>query len=634
MSETNRVAAVLGDSRLVQAGLADVSRVRERTRRRRLFRAIVLIGSVDSYLFYRYFQGRPLQRPHLPPDWAQYAPAVVLVVLLGAVLLIPLITSSRSPHMKIRPEHIEVGLSDVRGLDGQVDEVVRSLNVFLGYATFREVLGGNPRRGILFEGPPGTGKTYLAKAMAKQAGVPFLFVSAPAFQSMWFGMTNVRIRAFFKAMRKAALKEGGAIGFIEEIDAIGSDRGGLGMDAGQPAGNRVTSRFTGPGGSGMVNELLIQMQSFDQPTLLVRAKGRVIEWLNGYLPEGRALKSGRPKYHNILLIAATNRADALDPALMRPGRFDRRLYFDLPTKQGRRELIDFFLARKAHHPGLDIDEARERLAHDTFGYTPVMVEHLFDEALLVALRDGRDGMSLADVYSAKLTEEIGLASAVRYTESERRAVATHEAGHATAAHLLGIGRRLEVLSIIKRRASLGLLTHSDLEERFTQSRSELEAMIAIALGGMAAEELFLGESSSGPGSDLAYATDVAALMVGALGMAGSLVSYEAVAEGMAARKNLVGKVLGDGEAKARVEVLLQEQKSRARRVLAENRDIVMALRDALIERDELVGEEITDVIRVALARRPAPAAEQIVDLSEGLGNDERAQDAASELPNG
>src|SRR6266542_2238346 len=206
MIEENRVAAVLGDSKVLRSGLADVSRIRERTRRRRLFRAIIFLGSFDLYLWYRYATGNPIRPPRLPADWGIWAPMLILVVLFGVVLLLPLM-SGKSPHVMIRPEHIEVGLSEVKGLDNQVDEVIRSINVFLGYATFREVLGGNPRRGILFEGPPGTGKTYLAKAMAKQASVPFLFVSAPAFQSMWFGMTNVRIRSFFKALRKAARPE-------------------------------------------------------------------------------------------------------------------------------------------------------------------------------------------------------------------------------------------------------------------------------------------------------------------------------------------------------------------------------------------------------------------------------------------
>jgi ATP-dependent Zn protease len=531
-----------------------------------------------------------------------WLPGIILVALLGVMILLPM-GSGRSPHMLVRPEHIEVGLEDVKGLDTQVDEVIRSLNVFLGYATFRGQMGGNPRRGILFEGDPGTGKTFLAKAMARQAGVPFLFVSAPAFQSMWFGMTNARIRSFFKALRKAAKREGGAIGFIEEIDAVGSSRGSFSA-APAPAGlDRTVSSFGSPATSGMVNELLIQMQSFDQPGRWQRLKDRIVEWLNGYLPVGKRLRTRVPEYHNILLIAATNRADALDSALLRPGRFDRRLYFDLPTKKGRRELVDFFMDRKSHEQDLEDDEARERLAHDTFGYTPVMLEHLFDEALLVALRNGRDAMRVSDVYEAKLAEEVGLKQAVAYSDEERKAVATHEAGHATVAYFLGITRRLEVLSIIKRRESLGLLAHGDIEERFTRSRSEIETLIAIAMGGISAEELFFGEAGTGPAADLAAATQTAAMMVGSLGMGGSLVSWEAVVEGPVASKNLVGRVLADPENRERVEKLLDAQRERAGRVLDENRDVVMALRDALMDRDELVGEEIIVTIRDALARR-------------------------------
>jgi cell division protease FtsH len=597
------VAAVLGRSKLIKAGLADVSRIRERTRRRRLLRLAIILASIDGFLWYRIAIGDPLGPPGLPDDAIIWLPGLLLVGALGVMLLLPL-GSGRSPHLLIRPEHIEVGLEDVRGLDAQVDEVVRSLNVFLGYSTFRERLGGNPRRGILFEGPPGTGKTYLARAMARQAGVPFLFVSAPAFQSMWFGMTGARIRSFFKALRKAARREGGAIGFIEEIDAIGSDRGGAPTPSGSD-GRRGSSvhHMMSPSTGGMVNELLIQMQSFDQPPWLHKIRDRFMEWVNGYLPAGRRLRTRRPRYHNILVIAATNRADSLDSALLRPGRFDRRLYFDLPTKKGRRDLIDYFLDRKAHQADLDDDDARERLAHDTLGYTPVMIEHLFDEALLVALKGGHDAMRVSHVYEAKLAEEIGLAQPTTYTEEERGAIATHEAGHATAAYFLGTTRRLEVLSIIKRRQSLGLLAHADLEERFTKSRTELEAQLAISLAGMAAEELFLGESGTGPASDLAAATEVAALMVGALGMSGSLVSFEAVAEGPVSSRNLVARVLADSEGKGRVEYLLADQKRVAIKVLEENRDVVEALRRTLMERDELVGDEINRVIVEAIERR-------------------------------
>jgi len=603
--ETTAQSALLAGSQLTTKGRADVFRQRERTRLKKVLRAIVIVGLFDYLLYRLWSSGFSLGMPHFGSDAIFFIPPLVmLIAIIGMPLM--MLMNGRSPHITVYPEQVEVGLTDIKGLDNQVEEIRRSLDVFLGYATFREELGGTPRRGILFEGPPGTGKTFLAKAMAKQAGVPFLFIPAPAFQSMWQGMSAFRIRSFFRKLRKAARKEGGAIGFIEEIDAVAMTRGGGSAAVPAPTDlSRTTSAFFGGGdANNMVNELLIQMQSFDQPPAGRRMKAKIISWINGYLPPTWQMTPMRAEYSNILLIAATNRGDSLDPALLRPGRFDRRLYFDVPTKQERRELIDFFLVRKAHEDELDMSETRDRVASETFGYTPVMIEHLFDEALLVALRDGRREMRMRDVMDAKFDEEVGLKQTTAYTDFDREAVATHEAGHATVAYFLGKGRRLEVLSIIKRRGSLGLLAHSDEEERLTRTRSEIEGGIAIALGGLAAEEMCLGESGTGPGADLAHATGLAAQMVGSFGMAGSLISYEAVADGPLSKSNLVGKVLANTETKQKVEDILTAQRERVAAVLEENRDVHTALVQALLERDELVRDDILEVIEKAIANRP------------------------------
>ena len=427
-------------------------------------------------------------------------------MLVAAVMVVPLVAAGRSPHIRYRPEEIDVSLDDVKGIPVVVEEAVRTLNLFLAHATFRAQMGGTPRKAILFEGPPGTGKTHLAKALAREAGVPFFFVSSSAFQSMFYGQTNRKIRSFFAELRKAARQEGGAIGFIEEIDAIGATRAGMGLGGGRE------------GIAGVVNELLIQLQSFDQPPWRVRWWGGVIEMVNRLLPADRPLRKPHVPAANVLVIGATNRASDLDPALLRPGRFDRTITFDLPSRAGRKQILDHELARRSHQPGV---EARtDQLAAQTFGYSPAMLVHLLDEALVWALRRGATEMSWEDVQQAKLTEEVGLAQPVEYTEAERRTIATHESGHATVAWLVGKSRKLEVLSIIKRSSALGLLAHSDTEERFTQTESELRSLVQIALGGMVAEQLFFGERSSGVASDLKYATTLAAQMVGTMGMGG------------------------------------------------------------------------------------------------------------------
>lgn len=605
------VSKLLGqESVLTMAQAADVLGVRERRRRRRLWTVAAILAGPIAFLWYRIGVGRPFNPfafPHLSGEALYFVPMLVIFILVAAVMVVPFMMSGRSPHVMYRPEQIDITLDDVKGLEAVREEVIRTLNVFLGYATFRRELGGNPRRGVLFEGPPGTGKTHLAKAMAKHAGVPFLFVSGPAFQSMWYGQTARKIRKYFKALKTTARKEGGAIGFIEEIDSFATKRGGL--EGASPdsflapfGARREASIASGTGGT--VNELLIQMQSFDDPPGSQAFLNKVKDFINTFLPLNRQLKKKSADYANVLVIAATNRGDMLDPALLRPGRFDRRLYFDVPSRSGRRDLIDYFLGKKSHGPEMDEPARREELAGMTFGYSPVMIEHLFDEALIWALRGGRDAMNWEDVTRAKLTGEIGLPAPVSYTADERRAIATHEAGHAVAAYLVGEGRTLEVLSIIKRRDALGLLGHSESEERFTKTRTELEALLKISLGGMAAEEIFEGESGTGPAGDLAHATQMAAEMIGSLGLGGSLISFRAVNEGVF-DSGLVGRVLGNSEAKRSVDTLLKKEKRSIKALLNKNQNLVIALRDALLDRDELIGEQIMDVLERA-GGKPKP----------------------------
>jgi cell division protease FtsH len=594
---------------------ADVRRIREANRQTRLRYVLYLNLVILAYLLDRVFTDRPiaLGLPHIGPDAILILLLFVLAIAIMAMVAMPLL-NGRSPHVRFSPEEIGLGFADVRGIDVVLEEVARTLQIFLTYKTFKDELGGNPRRGVLFEGRPGTGKTHMAKAMAAEAGVPFFFVSAPAFQSMWFGMTAMKIRSFFKALKKAAKKEGGAIGFIEEIDAVGGSRGA------EPAapyrqGDRSVSAIANQATGGMVNELLVQLQSFDTPPWSRRVMNGSIDVINKFFPADHQIKKKPGAYSNVLIIGATNRADSLDTALLRPGRFDRTLYFDVPSRAGRRDLIDYFLGARAIAREMLQDDLREEFASMTLGYTPAMLEHVLDEALVWAIRDGRRQLTWRDIQRARLSEEIGLAQPVAYTERERQLIATHEAGHATAAYLCGKDRKLEVLSIIKRRDALGLLAHSATEERFTRTRSELESTLKISLGGMAAEQLLFGETGTGPSSDLTAATSVAAQMVGSFGMGRSLISYEAVDNGMPLAPNIVAKVLGNDDTREEVEALLRRQREEVTELLAQNLDLVKALRDALQEREELMGDEILRVLQEA-ERKRAPlvldAGEEIV----------------------
>ncbi|CAM5785137.1 ATP-dependent zinc metalloprotease FtsH [Cellulomonas persica] len=444
----------------IRQGAHDIAVERERMRRRRVYRLAAVILLAEAWVI----TAALLDRPVLPRLPAMDPFLVTIVIFFAAMLLIVVLTTvgtSRSPHLVYRPEQVDVRLDDVIGIDPVKEDVRRSIDLFQTHRRFADQMGGTPRRGLLFEGLPGTGKTLTAKAMAAEAGVPFLFVSATSFQSMYYGATARKIRAYFRALRTTARREGGAIGFIEEIDAIALRRGGMlgAAPSGVPsAASACVSSSSGPlpglrgtttnaviseGTGGVVNELLVQMQSFDEPTGLDKLVNRMIAAVNLLLPGHKQLKQRRPGRAPILLIAATNRADSLDPALLRPGRFDRHLTFSAPDAHGRRALVDHFLARRSHEVSLDDPVLRDRIAAATNGWTPVMVEHLLDEALVNALRRGSTTMSFHDVEQARITEMVGIGQPVRYTEAEQRLIATHEAGHATVAWLVAPNRTLE-----------------------------------------------------------------------------------------------------------------------------------------------------------------------------------------------
>lgn len=569
----------LGMSRGLITGDTDTSAVRERTRQRRFRRLAAWLSVVAAVASYRAWIGSPLTPGSLIPNIDFDNPMmliVLLTVVMSAVMILPYAGSGRSPHTLFRPEDLKVTMNDVVGADSTKQEVIRSLNLFLAHKTFSEEMGGNVRRGLLFSGPPGTGKTHLAKAMAGTADVPFLFVSATAFQSMFYGATARKIRSYFRALRKVARAEGGVIGFIEEFDAIGLARSGV------AGGGR------GEGASGVVNELLVQMQSFDEPPLTARVLHASIEFVNRWLPTNHRIRRPQRTTPNVLIVAATNRGSDLDPALLRPGRFDRTINFDLPVRRERFEIAAFYLNKKSH----DVTVTPEDVAGLTGGYSPVQIERLLDEALITALSHGRRVMSWDDINEAKLTIEIGLSRDGEYAAAERWRIAIHESGHAIAALLLG--RDVGLVSIMKRAQALGVTTHQSPEDNNLMTRSEYLDRIQICLGGLVAEELECSEMSNGAGSDLSTATILACQMVGALGMGGSMLSLDAASSTFG--NNLVAKVLADVPSRAVAEQLLEDAKVAVTRLLSERRGGLRRAAQALLEHEELSGSEFAQLI--------------------------------------
>jgi ATP-dependent Zn protease len=570
-----------------------------------------------------------------------------------------------------------VKLDDVRGQAEAKEEIRRIVALWQSGERF-ERAGGKRERGLLFLGAPGTGKTMLAKAIATGFNCPFVTIPGSGFAQTFIGLDSILVRYLARKAKRLARKWGGqCIVFIDEIDAVGMRRNALGdgshgfveptfeltgdlvlenrvwrdqqFESRAPERrppsrvNRIVEQaFPGGmfGGQGQMalNQLLVVMDGLDSPPLGRRVMTNMVNTTLDalyFVPpkvRGRSLRlpPPRPRDEQIYFIGATNvPIEQLDPALTRPGRMGRHVWFRTPTKADRVDIFDLYLGKVAHEPELDPPHKRDELARMTMGYSPAMIDQVCSMALTVAHHSGREAFSWTDLVEAMTTVESGTAINIEYVPDETRAVAVHEAGHAVAAHAYLKGAESTRLSIRRRGGSLGHHMALQKEERFSSWRSEELARLIWTLGAMAAERVFYGENSTGVGGDVQAATDRAAWMVGACGMAPEYVelrcddeSEEEARERIMKRFQRIGtqivnrqrsggmsgdpiaSTLGDPAKRAMVEQLLGQAYIAAHHLVAANRDAVDRVADVLVDRRELHGDEVVRLLDAQALRIP------------------------------
>ena len=474
------------------------------------------------------------------------------------------------------PGETGVTFKDYRGNPEVLEVASRVTRLLRGVKHFRN-MGGEVHRGLLLIGPPGTGKSYLAQCIASEAGVPFCYASAPSFQNMFMGMSNMKVMMLYNKARKLARRYGACIIFIDEIDAIGASR-----TSGGGAGGMMMGGMMGMGGgSGLLNELLLQM---DPPRADDGWKAKMLRNMGL-----RAKGAERPA---VLTMGATNIAQVLDAALLRPGRFDWKITIDAPDFDGRKDIFEYYLAKVAHDPNLPL----EKMAHETIGYTPVSIKYVVNESVVVAHFDGREFMEYKDFVMARDMYEWGLRQPIKSMSMEdRRRIAYHETGHAIAQAKLLPKEQIVQLTIIRHGDALGFMAPKPLEEVYGHSVDELTARVQVALAGKAAEIVYLGTEFTGANSDLQNATRTAASIIGHYGMNGSLYSMGAFGEGP------------DPRMKRDIERILEDEFKKVKHLLIEYREVAEEIVNRLIAKGDLLGDEIMEIIGDFDRRRAAVA---------------------------
>jgi len=461
----------------------------------------------------------------------------------------------KSPARKYDAKKAKITFKDVAGIDEIKDELMDIVNFLKDPKGFSS-LGARIPKGILLAGPPGTGKTLVARAVAGEANVPFYFMSGSDFVELFVGVGAARVRDLFREARANSP----AIVFIDELDAVGRQRG-AGLGGGHDEREQT------------LNALLVEMDGFD------------------------------PR-EGIVVMAATNRPDVLDKALLRPGRFDKKIYLDVPDLKAREEIIKVHLRGKRIAPDIDV----KSLARSTPGFVGADIENMVNEAALLAARENRDYITNEDFQEAVERIIVGPArKSRRISEKERKVVTYHELGHAILGYLLPYSYPVHKITIVPRgQAALGYTMQLPTEDRFLVTEPELRDKVVSLLGGRAAEEIVFNEITTGASNDLKRATELVREMVTQLGMSekiGPIAWGEEVGEIFLGReltrmKNFSQKTAQEIDSEIKTYVLSSYEK--AKKILTDNRERMDLLAIYLYNKEEISGKEFSKMMKMSL----------------------------------
>jgi cell division protease FtsH len=455
-----------------------------------------------------------------------------------------------------------VTFADVAGCDEAKEDVAELVDFLKDPSRFQK-LGGRIPRGVLMVGSPGTGKTLLARAIAGEAKVPFFSISGSDFVEMFVGVGAARVRDMFEQAKKSAP----CIIFIDEIDAVGRQRG-----AGLGGGNDEREQT--------LNQLLVEMDGF----------------------EGTS---------GVIVIAATNRPDVLDPALLRPGRFDRQVVVGLPDIRGREQILLVHMRKVPIGP----DVRADILARGTPGFSGADLANLVNEAALFAARSAKRLVDMQDFERAKDKIIMGAERrSIVMPEEERRNTAYHESGHAVVARKLDKTDPVHKVTIIPRGRALGVTMQLPTEDRYSMDREQILQNIAVLFGGRVAEEVFMGHMTTGASNDFERATEMARRMVTQWGMSealGTMVYGENEGEVFLGRSVTTHKNVSEAtmqQVDAEIRRIIDQQYNLAKQILLDNRDKVEAMTKALLEWETIDAEQIEDIMQGREPRPPKPSA--------------------------